>query len=144
MPYRFEAGTPNVSGALGLAAAIDYLENLGYDRIAEHHTVLTEALETALRSVKGARTLMAVASPRLPIGSLVPESGRINPDYLATALSNSHNIMVRSGYHCAHPLMDSLSLSMGTLRASAYIYNTLEEINIFGNALKSLFRRLMV
>jgi cysteine desulfurase/selenocysteine lyase len=140
IPHRLEAGTPNVSGVLGLAAAVDYLENLGWDRLAAHEAALRQALATGLEGLPGARILMAARG--LAMASIVPREDRPDADVLAVALSETHRIVARSGFHCAHVLFDELGLARGALRASAYLYNTEEDIRVFCRALHALILRL--
>lgn len=142
LPYRLEAGTPNVSGALGLAAAIDYLEAIGPEAIAAHDAELADALADQLKDLPGARVLMAQQAPRLALASIVPASERLAPDHLALILSDSHQMMVRSGFHCARPCFEHLGVEQGAIRVSAYLYNTVEEVERFGRTLRDLLRRL--
>jgi len=139
LPYRLEAGTPNISGAIGLAAALDFLHDIGFDTIGRHQGDLADALADALPRRNGL-VLMSAASPRLALGSLGIVSNRVKPDDVAVALSMSYGIMVRSGFHCAHPLFDRFGHANGALRASASIYNTAEEVHYFGEALGRILR----
>jgi len=143
VPYRLEAGTPNVPGAMGLAAAIDYLESIGWEALEAHERKLCEALAAGLEELPGARVLMASSAPRLAIASIAPTSDMLRPDVLASILSQSYQIMVRSGFHCAHPLFDELGIAQGALRASAYLYNEVEEIQRFCSALRELLGRML-
>ncbi len=143
LPYRLEAGTPPIAGAIGLAAALDYLEAVGFDAIQKHERALADALAKALAGVPGFRVLMAQDAQRLCIASLVPESRKVSPDQLALMLSDGFQIMVRSGFHCAHPCFDALGLETGSIRASAYLYNTTGELERFGAALRTLSERLL-
>jgi cysteine desulfurase/selenocysteine lyase len=142
VPLRLEAGTPNVSGALGLAAAIDVLDEVGHEALARHEADLSAALERTLADLPGIRVLMARAAPRLAIAALAPTFSKLAPDHLARLLSDGHQIMVRSGYHCAHPLFDEVGIEGGAVRVSAYLYNSVEEIERFGSVLRSLLARL--
>ncbi len=143
IPFRFESGTPNIAGVVGLAAAMDYLEALGFDAIAAHEEALADRMEVELRRLPKVRLLMSPAKPRLALAQLVLESPLPGPDELALMLSDSFKIMVRSGFHCAHPFFDRLSLPHGAVRASAYIYNTLDEVSAFADGLKSILKRFM-
>jgi cysteine desulfurase/selenocysteine lyase len=140
VPYRLEAGTPNVSGALGLAAAVEFLERISLRTIGAHQAQLARTLYETLRSTPGIEMLMSSTEPRLALGSIAIPAGRVSPDDLAVALSDSYGIMVRSGFHCAHPLFDRFGHSHGALRASAYVYNTASDIEAFGEALRKLLR----
>lgn len=142
-PFCFEAGTPHISGAIGLAQALDFLEGLGWQEIERHEARLASALEESLRPLKKATVLMGPASSRLAIASVVPHSTHISPDTLALVLSDSHGVMVRSGYHCAQPLFEHLEFKSGALRASAYVYNTVEEVTHFGQTLVELVEQFL-
>jgi cysteine desulfurase / selenocysteine lyase len=140
VPHRLEAGTPNISGVIGLAAALDYLENLGWDRIAAHEAALKVALQTGLRELPARQVILDPDGPAM--ASIVPRDDGPDPDTLAVALSETHRIITRSGFHCAHVLFDEMNLGRGALRASAYVYNTVEEIQVFCRALLGLMARL--
>lgn len=142
LPYRLEAGTPNISGALGLAAAVDYLDTVGFDAIDRHRRGLADLMEDVLGSEGLPGVLMASSEPRLPLASFAVQ-GAMSPEQLAAALSEGFGIMVRAGFHCAHPLFDELGLGAGAIRASAYLYNTPDEIECLGRALHLLCRRLV-
>jgi len=141
VPHRLEAGTPNVAGVIGLAAAMSYLRAIGFDAIGAHEEMLARSLEEELGQIPGVRVIMSRHKPRLALAQIVPDSQGFNADDLASLLSNTYNIMVRSGYHCAHPLFDHLGLSQGAIRASAYLYNTTDEILQFAQALRSILTR---
>jgi cysteine desulfurase/selenocysteine lyase len=124
-PWCFEAGTPNVEGVLGLAAACRYLEDVGLARIATHTSELTGMLRRGLRKIQ-----------RVVIHGCADESAGAITSFSVTGqqahgvarlLSNRHAIMVRSGYHCAQPLHLILRLPE-TVRVSVHLYNTTEEI----------------
>lgn len=122
-PYRFEAGTPNIAGAVGLTFAIEYLEALGMENIAAHEKVLTDYGVEQLASIKGLR-LIDAGPERLGIFSFVVEN--MSPYDLATIL-NQQGVAVRAGHHCAQPLIEKLGLS-STARASVGMYNDKEDI----------------
>lgn len=143
IPYRFETGTPNISGVIGLGRAIDLLDEIGMSNVLAHDAVLAAALEEQLRDMPGVDVLMARREPRLAIATLVPRTSRITPDHLAYYLSETHKIMVRSGHHCAHPLFDSIGAEAGGVRASAYLYNEVEEIQAMSAALRELLGRVV-
>lgn len=142
LPWRLEAGTPNISGALGLAAAIDYLQGVGFANIHAHQHHLAEALREALRDIKGCRPVMARRQPCIPVGALFTPAQHFNLDDVAVSLSENFGIMARSGFFCAHPLAERLGISGNMLRASLYIYNTEEEIRQFRAALHTIMRRM--
>ncbi|HEU4664601.1 MAG TPA: cysteine desulfurase [Dokdonella sp.] len=129
-PHRFEAGTPNIAGFVGLGAAIDYLGGIGHDAIAAHEQSLLVHLTQALRAVPGVR-LFGEAARKAPVVSFLVEGAHAHD--LATLLDHE-GIAVRSGHHCAHPLMQFFGVP-ATLRASLALYNTHEEIERFVAAL---------
>lgn len=141
LPHRLEAGTPNVAGVIGLATAMGYLQGIGFDAIAVHEEMLASRMEDELSHIPGLRLIMSRHQPRLALAQIIPASPRLTPDELASLLSNTYNIMVRSGHHCAHPLFDALGLSQGSTRASAYLYNTAEEISQLAQALREIITR---
>jgi cysteine desulfurase/selenocysteine lyase len=120
LPWKFEAGTPNVEGAVGLAAAIRYLGTIGMDTIREHERSLTEYALDALQAT-GASVLGPLnASER---GGVIAFNVRdIHPHDLASILDSQRGVAIRAGHHCAQPLHDRLGLA-ATARASFYIYN---------------------
>ena len=123
IPYKFEAGTPHISGAIGLGAAIDFVRSVGLENIAAHEDrLLQEATERAQR-VKGLR-IIGTAPGKASILSFVLEG--IHPHDIGTILDNE-GVAIRSGHHCAMPVMDFFSLP-ATARASFALYNTLEEV----------------
>jgi len=136
-PHRFEAGTPNIAGFVGLSAALDYVESLGHARVSTYEATLLEHLTDALRAVPGVR-LFGEAAHKVPVVSFLVDGAHAHD--LATLLDHE-GIAVRSGHHCAHPLMQFLSVP-ATLRASLAFYNTHEEIDRFVAALVKV-RRLL-
>lgn len=140
-PYRFEAGTPNISGVLGLAAAMDYLEELGFDAIVAHDQVLADRIERETAGIPGMHTIMSPACPRLAIAQVVLDTPALGPEDLSLMLSDGHKIMTRAGFHCVHLLFDHLALAHGAVRVSAYLYNTEDEIAELGSALRSILGR---
>ena len=129
-PHRFEAGTPDISGAIGLARALDYIDDLGRDAILAHEEHLTFYGVDRLSKIPGVR-LVNAGQNRLGILSLDVQG--IHPHDLATIL-DQHKVAVRAGHHCAQPLMDRLGLS-GTTRASLGIYNDESDIDALAEAL---------
>lgn len=137
VPYKFEAGTPNIADVVGFGAAIDYLKKIGMENIRKHEIDLTEyALESIL-----SLNHLTVYGPRDPNyrgGVISFNIADIHPHDLATIM-NDHGIAIRSGHHCAQVLMQRLDVP-ATSRASFYIYNTKEEIDKFVNAIKEAGR----
>lgn len=135
LPYKFEAGTQNVEGAVGLKAAIDYLENIGMDKIEEHERFLVEyALDKMLSipyvNVQGPKDL----NKRGGIISFTIDD--VHPHDVSTIL-DSYGIAIRAGHHCAQPLMRYLKLP-ATSRVSFYLYNTKEDIDQFIEGLRNV------
>ncbi len=118
IPHKFEAGTPNVEAAVGLAAAIDYLETIGLERIAEHERALAQAAIEQLTQIEG----VTVYGPRGHRAGVVSFTyGDIHPHDIATILDQD-GVCIRAGHHCAQPLMRRLNVA-ATARASFYLYN---------------------
>ena len=130
-PHKFEAGTPNIAGFVGLGAAIDYVEALGIANIAAREHELLAHAQDALRTIPGLR-LFGEAPGKAPVISFLIDGAHAHD--LATLLDHE-GIAVRSGHHCAHPLMQFYSVP-ATLRASLAFYNTHEEIDRFVAALE--------
>jgi len=128
MPWRMEAGTPNVAGAVGLAAAVDYLLKLGMDNVKSHEDRLTEYALKRLNEVDGI-SIYGPMDVRRRSGIVSFNVDNVDPHDVALLLDELENIAVRSGVHCAEPLHVRLGLP-GTVRASFYIYNTMEEIDL--------------
>lgn len=129
----FEAGTPNISGGIGLGAAVDYLKDIGMDNIKAHESQLTSRLLKGLEEIKG----VEIYGPNdvKDRGSVISFNIKgLEPHEVALMLDETSNILVRSGHHCCIPLMKHLGLKHGTARASLYLYNTNEEIDRFLNA----------
>ena len=123
-PHRFEAGTPNIAGAIGLAAAIDYLEAIGRAEIFEHDRELTRYALERLGEISGLRVI-GQAKERGAVVSFVMQAA--HPHDLTT-FADQHGLALRGGHHCNQPLMRRFGLP-GTSRASFYFYNTIEEID---------------
>ncbi len=129
-PFRFEAGTPNIAGAIGLAAAADYLEGLGLDAVAGHEADLLAYGTRRLEEVEGLR-LTGTAPHKAGVLAFVLDG--IHPHDIGTIL-DSEGVAVRTGHHCAQPLMDRFGVP-ATTRASIGVYNTREEIDALVAAL---------
>jgi cysteine desulfurase/selenocysteine lyase len=137
LPYKFEAGTPNISGAIGLGAAVEFLDSLDLEGAHAHeHALLTYASET-LSAIDGLR-IVGTAKHKASLVSFVVAG--VHPHDLGTILDED-GIAIRTGHHCAMPVMDYFKLA-ATARASFAFYNTFEEIDRLGAALlraKSIF-----
>jgi cysteine desulfurase / selenocysteine lyase len=123
LPAKFEAGTPNISGAIGLAAAMDYIESLGIDAIAAHEHHLVELTSAELQKMPGIQ-LVGTAPNKASIVSFVMDG--VHPHDLGTILDHE-GVAVRTGHHCAMPLMTFLGLP-ATVRASFAVYNTENDV----------------
>jgi cysteine desulfurase / selenocysteine lyase len=119
LPYKFEAGTPNISGAIGLGAALEYLEFLGRDRVAAHEQGLLARATARLAAIPGL-TLIGTAAEKSGVISFTLQG--IHPHDVGTILDRE-GIAVRSGHHCAMPVMSYYGLP-ATVRASFGCYNT--------------------
>lgn len=124
LPWKLEAGTPNIAGAIGLAAAIDYLESLGMSAIQNHERELVSYILPKLQSIDGLK-LYGPGNPMDQTGVLSFNLDGLHPHDVATAL-DYEGIAVRAGHHCAQPLLRHLGIS-AAVRASFYIYNTKED-----------------
>jgi cysteine desulfurase/selenocysteine lyase len=132
LPWKFEAGTPNISGAIGLGAALAWVEGVGRERIARWEHALLEHATTALAAVPGLR-FVGTAPRRAALVSFVMEG--IHPHDLGTFL-DGQGIAVRTGHHCAQPVMDRFGVP-ATTRASFAVYNTPEEVDALAAGLRS-------
>ena len=129
LPYKFEAGTPDFVGIAAFGAAIDYINSLGIDNIAAHEQLLLDAATSQLMDIEGMRIFGTSEHKEGVISFLV---GDIN-SYDMGVLLDKLGIAVRTGHHCAQPLMKRLGVT-GTVRASFALYNTLEEVTAFTQA----------
>ncbi len=132
-PRRFEAGTPNIAGFVGLGAAVDYLSALGMAQVEARERALLERFEQALAEVPGLR-VFGQARDKAAVVSFLVEGAHAHD--LATLL-DLEGVAVRSGHHCAHPLMQSFGVA-ATCRASLAYYNSFEEIDAFVAALRKV------
>lgn len=130
LPWKFEGGTQNISGAVGLGAAIDFLTEIGMDEIHAHGQQLAQYALEQLSAVDG----LTVYGPKERAGLVTFNIEDIHPHDVATVL-DAEGIAVRAGHHCAQPLMKELGVS-STARASFYIYNTEADIDSLVNGLK--------
>ncbi|MEC1720764.1 cysteine desulfurase [Schinkia azotoformans] len=129
LPWKFEGGTPIIAGAIGLGAAIDFLEEIGMDNIAEYEHKLAQYAMEKVGGVEG----VTIYGPKERAGLVTFNIDDVHPHDVATVL-DAEGIAVRAGHHCAQPLMKWLKVS-ATARASFYLYNTEEEIDVFVKAL---------
>lgn len=137
-PACLEPGTPNIAGALGLAEATRFLERLDWDFLEQHHRRLASAAWAGLSAIEEVSFLSSRSHAALPTLSLYFPALPIGVDLVAAALSDRYGVMVRSGLHCAHPLFERLQLRDGVLRASFYLYNTVDEVNVLCDSLAEI------
>ncbi|HEY7329027.1 MAG TPA: SufS family cysteine desulfurase [Gemmataceae bacterium] len=135
IPARFEAGTPNIAGAIGLGAALDYVESLGRERISAHEEMLLRYATERMREIPGVR-LIGNARHKAAVISFVVDDPPIAALDIGTKL-DLDGIAVRTGHHCCQPVMDRFGIP-GTTRISFALYNTTAEIDVFVDALRSL------
>lgn len=133
LPWKFEAGTPNISGAVGLAAAIDYVEGLGLDAIAAHEHRLLELATAELRKIPGLE-IIGTAAHKAAVASFTLAG--VHPHDIGTILDNE-GVAIRTGHHCAMPVMDFFAVP-ATARASFACYNTEAEVHALAAALRKV------
>ena len=124
LPYKFEAGTPNISGAVGFGAAVDYLQSLGMDRVSRYESELLGYLTERLKTVEGIR-LIGTAEHKASLQSFLLDD--IHPHDVGTILDHE-GVAVRTGHHCAMPVMDFYGIP-GTARASLALYNNRDDVD---------------
>ena len=136
LPWRHEGGTPNIAGGIGLAAAADYLMEVGMDWVREHEVRLTRKALELLSDIDGIK----IYGPERveERGGIVAFNVKEMDPHMVGALLDAKGIAVRTGLHCAHPLHRKLGAPQGTVRASFYLYNTEEEIEILHEELKEI------
>jgi cysteine desulfurase/selenocysteine lyase len=124
LPYKFEAGTPNISGVIGLGAAIDYLQSIGMSEIAQHEEQLLSYMSKKLATIDGIR-LIGTATNKASVQSFLVDD--IHPHDLGTILDHQ-GVAIRTGHHCAMPVMEFFGVP-GTARASLALYNNYDDID---------------
>ncbi len=137
LPYKFEAGTPNISGVLGLAAALNYFTALNLQHISDYEEKLTEYALNEFSKRKDVK-LLGRADKRVPVFSFVVDGVH---HYDIGTLLDTKGIASRTGHHCTQPTMDHFGVS-GTTRISLSFYNTIEELEIFFNQLDKIIKML--
>ena len=141
LPYRFEGGTPNIADVIGFDASIEYLNGIGMKNIREHETDLIKYLYNNIKDIKNIR-IYGPEKIKDRGGLISFNIDGVHPHDCATIL-NDFGIAIRSGHHCAQVLMEKLDI-VASSRASIYIYNTKEEVDIFVDALNHVRRILKV
>ena len=140
VPWKFEAGTPNIGDVCAFGAALDYLSDLGMENVRRHEIELVRAAFTTLSQIPGV-TIYGPESPEAKGGVVAFNLDEVHPHDLGTVL-DQHGVAIRAGHHCAQPLMNRLD-TVATARASFYVYNTVEELDSLAEgieATKRLFR----
>jgi len=130
IPYKFEAGTPDIAGAIGLAAALEYVSQVGLDEIRQYEHELLAYGTRALTAIPGVR-LTGTAPDKGGILAFVLEG--VHPHDIGTIL-DGEGVAIRTGHHCCQPLMERLGVP-ATARASLALYNTREELDTLTTAL---------
>ena len=131
MPSKFEAGTPNIAGAIGLGAAVDYLDALGMDRISAHEQRLLAYATGLMTGVEGLRI---IGTARQKAGVISFTLDGVHPHDLGTIIDH-FGVALRTGHHCAMPVMQFFGVP-ATARVSFGLYNTEREIDVFMDALR--------
>jgi len=129
LPYKFEAGTPHIAGAIGLGRAIEYFQGVGFDAVQAHEASLLEKATAALSAIDGVR-LIGTAREKVAVVSFIIDG--VHPHDVGTIVDRE-GVAIRTGHHCAQPVMDRLGIP-ATARASFAVYNTLEEIDVLAAA----------
>jgi cysteine desulfurase/selenocysteine lyase len=135
VPYKFEAGTPNIAGAIGLGAALDYVQAVGLEAIAAHEERLLRHVTERLADIPGVR-ILGTAAHKAAVLSFLVEEPPLSALDVGTQL-DLQGVAVRTGHHCCMPLMERFGIP-GTARASFALYNTLEEVDVFADALREV------
>jgi cysteine desulfurase/selenocysteine lyase len=136
LPWKFEAGTPNVGGAVGLREAVKYLKQLGMENVKEHEKELTSYALSRMRECSEKVEIYGPIDSSSKCG-IIPFGVKGLSSHDIALFLDSFGIMVRSGFHCAQPLHELLKLS-SSARASFYIYNTQEEVDKFVEVLEEI------
>jgi len=134
LPWKFEAGTPNIADVIAFGAAIDYLNELGMENVREHEVEITDYALTHLSQLEDI-VMYGPPDPRERGGVVSFNFGDLHPHDIGTVLDH-HGVAIRAGHHCTQPLMRTLGVS-GTARASFYVYNTPEEVDVLVEALEA-------
>ena len=138
LPFKFEAGTPSVGDVLGLKTAIEFMETIGIENIANHEKMLLDYAMEQMKAVDGIRFIGTASNKTSVISFLVGDS---HPYDVGTLLDKL-GVAVRTGHHCTQPIMERYAIP-GTVRASFAVYNTVEEVDVFVKALKRIAPMLM-
>ncbi|MSQ97029.1 MAG: SufS family cysteine desulfurase [Gemmataceae bacterium] len=135
LPYKFEAGTPNIAGAIGLAAAVDYIDAIGKDMIAAHEHKLLEYATERVAAIPGVR-IIGTAKEKASVLSFIVNDPPMSALDVGTRL-DLDGVAIRTGHHCCQPLMERFGIA-GTARASFAMYNTIEEVDVLADTLEKI------
>ena len=135
-PEKFEAGLHDYAGIIGLGAAVQYLEGIGFDAIERQDLLLNRFITDRIREIPRLR-LVGPAEPQKRGGIISLHMDGVDPHRIALMLDQMADIMVRSGQHCVHSWFNARGLP-GSLRASVYFYNTMEEAELFTSCLRKI------
>jgi len=135
LPYKFEAGTTNIAGAIGLGRAISFIDEIGFDRIKQHEVALVDYALRALQDIDGVRIIGMPADRRVIISFVID---KVHPHDAGTLLDED-GVAVRAGHHCAQPLLKRLGVP-ATIRASFSIYNNQQDVEQLVSSLKRIIR----
>jgi cysteine desulfurase/selenocysteine lyase len=138
LPHKFEAGTPNIAGGIGLAAAIDYMNEIGIDKIEAHEHALLSYATKEIKQLEGVRIIGEAEKKASVLSFLVDGT---HPSDIGMIIDKL-GVAIRTGHHCTEPLMNRFEIP-GTARASFAFYNTFAEVDIFINALKRAIKMLL-
>jgi cysteine desulfurase/selenocysteine lyase len=139
LPWKFEAGTPAIAEAIGLGVAVDYLKKVGMDNVRRHEVELTTYALEQLSQVEGVN-IFGPLDPAVRGGTISFTLGNIHPHDVSAVL-DGEGVAVRAGHHCAMPLHDKFGLP-ATTRASFYLYNTPQEIDVLTGGLEKVIQLL--
>jgi cysteine desulfurase/selenocysteine lyase len=142
LPHRLEPGTPNISGVLGLGAAVDYIQSISFEAIMAHENELKKAMRLGLADLPGVDVLFGNSgSNHIAIASIAPTEANIDSSILCQILSDNFQIMTRAGFHCSQQFFKTSGYTKGAVRISPYIYNTAEDIYKVSDALRTILAR---
>jgi cysteine desulfurase/selenocysteine lyase len=136
LPWKFEAGTPNIGGGIAFGAALDYLKRLGMDNVRKHEKELLKYGLDKFSEIANV-DIYGPIDPETRGGLVTFNIKGIHPHDIAGILDSEYGVAIRSGHHCAQPLTEKLG-TYATCRASFYIYNTKDEINVLVEGVKKV------
>lgn len=138
LPGRLEAGTPNISGVIGLGKAAAFIQEFDAQKIQAHLAELRDALKNGLSEVRQIEVFHASSANALPTATIASRNSAIDFDQVAILLANQYGVMARSGTHCAHTFAQKYTSGRSTIRVSAGIYNSKSEIDLFCGSIQEV------